>query len=34
MGRGGGGGDALPDFFILFCFPVQQNTSGVGNRVK
>ena len=29
---GGGGGDMLPDFFCSL-FPVQQTTSGIGQRV-
>ena len=28
------GGRALPDFFILFSFPVQQTTSGIGHCAK
>ena len=32
-GMGGGRGEALPDFFVLF-FLVQQTTSGIGHRVK
>ena len=30
----GGGGGMLPDFFFCYIFPVQQTTSGIGNRVK
>ena len=32
--RGGRGGDALPDFSFFLFFPVQQNTSGIGHRLK
>ena len=33
--RGGGEGDALPNFFLFsFFFPVQQTTGGIGHRVK
>ena len=31
--RAGEGEGALPDFFFLSSFPVQQTTSGIGHRV-
>ena len=34
VGKGGGGGVALPDFFFCSLFPVQQTTSGIGHRVN